>query len=61
VPDDKVLFGDLSKYRIRFAGPLRVERSLDAKFTTDQVVYRFIQRADGLLVDELSAKVLTIG
>jgi HK97 family phage major capsid protein len=60
VPDDKVLFADLSKYRIRFAGPLRVERSLDAKFMNDQVVYRFIQRADGLLVDEQSAKVLTV-
>jgi HK97 family phage major capsid protein len=61
VPDDKVLFADLSKYRIRFAGPLRVERSLDVAFKTDQIVYRFIQRADGLLVDELSAKVLTVG
>jgi HK97 family phage major capsid protein len=60
VPDDKVLFADLSKYRIRFAGPLRVERSLDVNFKSDQVVYRFIQRADGLLVDELSAKVLTV-
>ncbi|MFC9739151.1 phage major capsid protein [Streptomyces noursei] len=60
MPDDKVLFADLSKYRVRLAGPLRVERSLDAKFMNDQVVYRFIQRADGLLVDELSAKVLTV-
>jgi HK97 family phage major capsid protein len=60
VPDDKVLFGDLSKYKIRLAGPLRVERSIDAKFTSDQIVYRFIQRADGLLTDLLSAKVLTV-
>ncbi|OKH99991.1 hypothetical protein A6A06_23515 [Streptomyces sp. CB02923] len=60
VPDNKVLFGDLSKYRVRLAGPLRVERSVDARFTTDQIVYRFIQRADGLLVDERSAKVLTV-
>ncbi|MFE9256501.1 phage major capsid protein [Streptomyces sp. NPDC006879] len=60
VPDDKVLFGDLSKYKVRLAGPLRVERSVDARFTTDQIVYRFIQRADGLLVDERSAKVLTV-
>ncbi|MFF2406723.1 phage major capsid protein [Streptomyces sp. NPDC058092] len=60
MPDDKVLFGDLSKYRVRMAGPLRVERSLDAKFLNDQVVYRFIQRADGLLVDEQSAKVLAV-
>jgi HK97 family phage major capsid protein len=61
VPETKVLFGDLSKYRVRLAGPLRVERSVDYKFLNDQVVYRFIQRADGLLVDERSAKVLTIG
>ncbi|MDJ0462015.1 phage major capsid protein [Streptomyces sp. H27-C3] len=60
MPDDKVLFGDLSKYKVRLAGPLRVERSVDAKFGTDQIVYRFIQRADGLLVDERSAKVLTV-
>ncbi|WP_371800894.1 phage major capsid protein [Streptomyces sp. NBC_01732] len=60
VSDDKVLFADLSKYKIRLAGPLRVERSVDAKFLTDQIVYRFVQRADGLLVDERSAKVLTV-
>ncbi|MFJ7419784.1 phage major capsid protein [Streptomyces uncialis] len=60
MPDDKVLFGDLSKYKVRLAGPLRVERSVDVRFTTDQIVYRFIQRADGLLVDERSAKVLTV-
>ncbi|WP_030244207.1 phage major capsid protein [Streptomyces sp. NRRL S-350] len=60
MPDDKVFFGDLSKYTIRLAGPLRVERSVDVKFQSDQIVYRFIQRADGLLVDERSAKVLTM-
>ncbi|MFI6861292.1 phage major capsid protein [Streptomyces sp. NPDC050421] len=60
VPDDKVAFADLSKYTVRLAGGLRVERSVDAKFDTDQIVYRFIQRADGLLLDELSAKVLTV-
>lgn len=60
VPDDKVLFADLSKYTVRLAGALRVERSIDAKFDTDQIVYRFIQRADGLLLDERSAKVLTV-
>jgi len=57
---DKVLFGDLSKYRVRLAGPLRVERSVDYKFMNDQVVYRFIQRADGLLVDERATRVLTV-
>lgn len=60
MPDDKVAFADLSKYKVRLAGPLRVERSVDAKFTTDQIVYRFIQRADGLLTDLRAAKVLTV-
>ncbi|WP_282793671.1 phage major capsid protein [Streptomyces sp. CC224B] len=60
MPDDKVLFADLSKYKIRLAGPLRVERSVDVNFKTDQIVYRFIQRADGLLVDLRAAKVLTV-
>ncbi|MFE0692778.1 phage major capsid protein [Streptomyces sp. NPDC058869] len=61
MPADKVLFADLSKYRVRFAGSLRVDRSVDAKFSTDQIVYRFLQRADGLLVDARGAKVLTVG
>jgi HK97 family phage major capsid protein len=60
MPANKVLFGDLSKYRIRLAGPLRVERSADYKFMNDQIVYRFIQRADGLLVDERATRVLTV-
>ncbi|WP_327253163.1 phage major capsid protein [Streptomyces sp. NBC_01244] len=59
-PDNKVLFADLSKYRVRFAGALRVDRSIDAKFESDQIVYRFLQRADGLLVDQRAAKVLTV-
>ncbi|MEV7671001.1 phage major capsid protein [Streptomyces sp. NPDC088752] len=61
VPDVKVTFGDLSKYTVRLAGPLRVERSVDLKFLSDQIVYRFLQRADGLLVDERAVKVLTVG
>ncbi|WP_330174555.1 phage major capsid protein [Streptomyces sp. NBC_01498] len=61
VPDTKVTFGDLSKYTVRLAGPLRVERSIDLKFLSDQIVYRFLQRADGLLLDERAVKVLTVG
>ncbi|WP_424213198.1 phage major capsid protein [Streptomyces sp. BI20] len=61
VPDTKILFGDLSKYNVRLAGGLRVDKSVDFKFNTDQIVYRFLQRADGLLVDERAAKVLTVG
>lgn len=46
-----VVFGDFRGYVVRFAGPLRVERSVDFRFSQDQVVYRFIQRADGDIVD----------
>lgn len=60
MPANKILFADLSKYRVRFAGSLRVDRSVDAKFSTDQIVYRFLQRADGLLVDARGAKVMTV-
>ncbi|WP_172385215.1 phage major capsid protein [Streptomyces sp. MNP-20] len=60
MPDDKVLLADLARYKIRLAGPLRVERSVDVAFRTDQIVYRFIQRADGLLTDLRAAKVLTV-
>ncbi|MFF3557327.1 phage major capsid protein [Streptomyces tsukubensis] len=59
-PNNKVTFGDLSRYTVRMAGPLRVERSVDLKFLSDQIVYRFLQRADGLLVDERAVKVLTV-
>jgi HK97 family phage major capsid protein len=61
MPVDKILFADLSKYRVRFAGALRVDRSVDVKFSTDQIVYRFLQRADGLLIDTRGAKLLTVG
>lgn len=58
--DNQVLFGDLSKYKVRLAGPLRVERSVDVRFMNDQIAYRFIQRADGILTDLQAAKVLTV-
>lgn len=51
-------FGDLSGYYTRFAGPLRIERSDDFAFDTDQVTFRFIQRADGDLVDTLGIKAI---
>jgi HK97 family phage major capsid protein len=59
VANNKVAFGDLSKYRVRMAGGLRVERSVDIKFMNDQIVYRFLQRADGLLVDQTAVRVLS--
>lgn len=44
-------FGDLSGYLVRMAGALRIERSDDFAFDTDQVTFRFLQRADGDIVD----------
>lgn len=51
VSEYPIVFGDFRGYVVRFAGPLRVERSIDFKFSQDQVVYRFLQRADGDIVD----------
>lgn len=46
-----ILFGDLSAYYVRLAGGVRAETSKDFAFDTDEVVWRFLQRADGVLVD----------
>lgn len=45
------LFGDLRGYVVRFAGALRIERSDEYAFDTDQSTFRFLQRADGVLRD----------
>ncbi|MGO1048796.1 phage major capsid protein [Crossiella sp. CA198] len=51
--DAKVMsFGDLSAYYVRFAGALHVDRSEHVAFNTDQISWRFIQRADGVLMDD---------
>ena len=50
-----VAFGDFSRYFVRFAGGVRFERSTDFKFDTDQVAFRCIVRADGMLVDQAGA------
>lgn len=51
--DEKIgLFGDLSAYYVRLAGGVRAESSTDFAFDTDEVVWRFLQRADGVLVDD---------
>lgn len=50
-----VAFGDLSAYYIRIAGGLRFERSNDFAFGTDQVTFRCILRADGVLLDQTGA------
>jgi HK97 family phage major capsid protein len=44
--------GDLSRYlSVRYAGPLRVDVSYDAKFTSDLVVCKAVQRIDSRIVD----------
>jgi HK97 family phage major capsid protein len=46
-----VVFGDLSAYFVRVAGGVRFERSDDARFSEDIVVFRALLRTDGALVD----------
>lgn len=45
------LFGDMQSYITRFSGSLRIERSDDFAFDTDETVWRVLQRADGDLID----------
>ena len=47
-----VAFGDLSAYWIRVAGPIRFERSDDYRFNTDEVAFRTVISADGILGDQ---------
>ena len=58
-PSNRIaLFGDLRGYVVRFAGPMRIERSDEFKFDTDQSSFRFLQRADGVLRDKGALKVV---
>lgn len=50
-----VLFGDWSRYFVRNAGAIRVERSVEFAFQTDLVTYRFLMRTDGKLIDTSGA------
>tara|TARA_X000000950_G_scaffold162700_2_gene198927 strand:- start:10148 stop:11326 length:1179 start_codon:yes stop_codon:yes gene_type:complete len=49
-------FGDMSKYFIREAGGIQVDRSVDFAFANDLVTFRFIYRADGDLMDSNAVK-----
>ena len=49
-------FGDMSKYFIREAGGIQVDRSVDYAFANDLVTFRFIYRADGDLLDTNAVK-----
>jgi HK97 family phage major capsid protein len=51
-----VLFGDVSKYWVRFVNTLRIERSDQAAFTNDQIAFRGVLRADGVLTDASAVK-----
>lgn len=50
-----IIFGDLSRYMVRMAGPVRFERSDDFAFANDLVTFRAILRADGNLIDQTGA------
>lgn len=50
-----VLFGDFSRYYVRMAGPIRVERSVEFAFQNDLVTWRFLMRTDGKLIDTSGA------
>ena len=50
-------FGDVSRYWVRFVNSIRVERSDQALFGSDQIAFRGVLRADGLLTDASAFKV----
>ncbi|MCU1590033.1 MAG: phage major capsid protein family [Frankiales bacterium] len=55
-----VIFGDFSRYFVRMVNGIRLERSNEFAFNTDQVTWRAILRADGITVDQTGAlKVFT--
>ena len=56
-----VVFGDFSAYFVRMAGGVRFERSDDFKFDTDQVAFRAVLRADGILADQTGAVKVFVG
>ncbi|MEB0200552.1 phage major capsid protein [Cryobacterium sp. 5I3] len=56
-----ILFGDISTYWVRFVNSLLIERSEHALFGTDQVAFRGVLRADGILTDPSAVKAFTGG
>lgn len=53
-----VSVGDFSKYIIREVVPVRVDRSVEYKFNTDQVALRYITRRDGDLPDTTAIRAI---
>lgn len=56
-----ILFGDISKYLIRFVGSIEIARSDERYFELNQVAFRGILRTDGLLEDASAVKAFTGG
>lgn len=54
-------FGDVSRYWVRVVNSLRIERSEHALFGSDQVAFRGVLRADGILTDTSAFKVFVGG
>ena len=50
-----ILFGDFSRYVVRLAGGVRVERSDDFAFSNDLATFRIVVRADGRMADTTGA------
>lgn len=50
-----VLFGDFGAYYTRIVNGVRFERSNDFRFNTDEVAFRTVLSADGILVDQTGA------
>jgi HK97 family phage major capsid protein/HK97 family phage prohead protease len=55
-----LVFSDLSGYIVRRCGSLRVDRSFDAKFSTDEIGYRFAMRESGGLVNTTGTALLKL-
>lgn len=53
-----VAFGDFDGFIIREAGPVRIERSDEFRFSTDQVSFRGVMRVDSDLIDANAIDVL---
>lgn len=52
---ESIAFGDWSAYFVRLAGGVRFERDDSFAFGTDQITFRCIIRADGVLADQTGA------
>jgi HK97 family phage major capsid protein len=50
-------FGDWSRYVLRIAGGIRLERSTEFAFQNDLVSFKAVVRLDGALVDLNAVKV----